>query len=126
MIEYQSKFIDTKKNIYFGSTSEWMNYWLNKIMKNRVKPSTWASYESKIRNHIAPFLGNIALRNLERKDILSFIEFLFSNDYSVNMIKTILNILKNSLNYATQNEYIKENPYKNIQIHRLDERKFKH
>ncbi|MBL1229754.1 site-specific integrase [Enterococcus sp. BWB1-3] len=114
LIKYQSEFIDSNKTIYSGTTSEWFTYWLHKVVKNRVKPSTWSSYESKIRNHIIPFLGRKKLNQLERTDVMALIEFLLSQGYSINMVKTILTILKNSLNYAAVNGHLNKYPYKNI------------
>jgi integrase len=38
---------------------EWLNKWLNIYSKPKVRISTWESYETTVRVHIIPSIGNI-------------------------------------------------------------------
>jgi integrase len=54
-----------------GSTGEWLRYWLEEIAKREVKPRTAANYESTVRNHLLPQVGQIPLVELSAADVRS-------------------------------------------------------
>jgi len=43
---------------------EWLDRWLNDYMKPHLRQNTWGDYESIIRVHIKPALGQRLLRKL--------------------------------------------------------------
>lgn len=51
------------------TVTEWLDQWLSSL---ELEESTYLQYESRIRLHIKPALGDYALRLLEGKDILTF------------------------------------------------------
>jgi integrase len=51
------------------TVANWLDNWLNVVMKNNIKDTTWLIYESVIRNHINPTLGGIRLMNLQASHI---------------------------------------------------------
>ena len=46
------------------SVAEWFDNWLEIYAKNAVRPSTWDSYETMVRVHIKPMIGQISLQEL--------------------------------------------------------------
>lgn len=67
-LQYQKQttgFLEVEK-ITLG---QWMDRWLMDYMKGKLRPKTWESYESIIRNHIKPTLGNVVLQKLQGADI---------------------------------------------------------
>ncbi len=52
------------KNFQAVTLGEWLDLCLNVYMKNTLKQSTYSSYESYIRVHFKPVLGNILLKDL--------------------------------------------------------------
>jgi integrase len=52
-----------------GSTGEWLRYWLAEIAGREVKPRTTANYESTVRNHLLPMVGQIPLVDLTAADV---------------------------------------------------------
>src|SRR5438105_8165730 len=46
------------------TVAEYLAGWLRETAQPRVRPSTYASYESIVRNHIAPAIGRVPMRML--------------------------------------------------------------
>nr|WP_269092743.1 tyrosine-type recombinase/integrase [Enterococcus sp. BWR-S5] len=93
-----------------------MDYWLYTAIKEQVKQSTWTSYESKLRNHIVPFLGNKKLHLVEQKDVQAFLEQLSTKKYSENTIQNVFTILSSSFNYAVQTGQLAVNPCRKLTV----------
>ncbi|WP_197073488.1 tyrosine-type recombinase/integrase [Frigoribacterium sp. MEB024] len=52
-----------------GSTGEWLRYWLVEIAGREVKPRTAANYQSTVRNHLLPQVGQVPLVELSAADV---------------------------------------------------------
>ncbi|WFB08352.1 site-specific integrase [Streptomyces sp. LX-29] len=52
---------------------EYMTYWLANVARLKVRLSTYAAYESLVRNYITPGLGKKKLTRLTARDIRSFL-----------------------------------------------------
>ena len=46
------------------TVAEWMDEWLNVFCANKVKPSTYHSYQSSIRLYINPVIGAMPLQSV--------------------------------------------------------------
>lgn len=101
---------------YSGTVKQWLMYWLETETKNRVKLSSYASYQYKIEHYIFPSLGDCQLCHLNSEQIQKLISELRRQQLSVNTIKTILAIFKQGINSAIQAEYLIRNPFDGIQI----------
>lgn len=53
------------------TVEEWLTVWLEQA-KDRLKESTWASYEKNIRVHITPALGSVRLQQLTAAHLDAF------------------------------------------------------
>jgi integrase len=51
------------------TVERWMNYWLTQIAARKVRPTTYASYESKIAQYINPLLGHHRIDKLTPEHI---------------------------------------------------------
>jgi integrase len=49
--------------------AEWIDKWLNDYMKPSLRPTTWESYESQVKNHIKPTIGHLRLNQLQTADL---------------------------------------------------------
>ena len=56
-------------NMLFG---EWIDFWYQNYKKLSLRPSTQASYENIIYNHIIPEIGKIVLERLNANDLEQF------------------------------------------------------
>lgn len=51
------------------TVAKWCDYWLDNIVKQRVKPKTFDGYETAVRLHIVPHIGKIRLSKLEPRNV---------------------------------------------------------
>ncbi|KAK1180889.1 site-specific integrase [Streptomyces sp. NBS 14/10] len=55
------------------TVGEFMTYWLMHVARLKVRPTTYAAYESLTRNYLIPGLGKKKLTRLTARDIRSFL-----------------------------------------------------
>ena len=51
---------------------DWLTYWYENHSKPKIRPTTQETYESRIRLHIIPEIGNIPLNKLTQNDLQQF------------------------------------------------------
>ena len=51
---------------------DWIEYWYENHAKPRIRPTTQAGYEDRIRLHIVPEIGDIPLNKLTQNDLQQF------------------------------------------------------
>lgn len=67
---------DTSPNNFTRVTlGDWLELCLEVYMKNTIKQSTYLSYESYIRVHLKPALGDIALQDLTPRTLQLFYNY---------------------------------------------------
>lgn len=108
---------------------EWLEIWLNKYAKNRIKVKTFILYQNLIRLHIHPELGNYELRKLSIPLLQDFINNKIENvnkvtgkPLSTNTILAMASILKQSLKCALKLELIDKDCYSSLVMPRLKEK----
>lgn len=98
---------------------EWLDLCLEVYMKNSIKQSTYNSYESYIRNHLKPSLGEVRLQDITPRMLQQFYNYK-ANEERLSS-KTIINInlfLHRALSYAVAEGYIRSNPTEAINLSR--------
>ncbi|MFI0775498.1 tyrosine recombinase XerC [Streptomyces sp. NPDC021212] len=55
------------------SLGEYLTYWLANVARIKVRPATYAAYDSLVRNYLAPGLGKKKLARLTARDIRTFL-----------------------------------------------------
>lgn len=54
-----------------GTTvAAWLDYWLNEVHRDNIRPGTRADYARIIKNHIVPRIGSKNFRTLKSEDVL--------------------------------------------------------
>ena len=51
---------------------DWIEYWYETHAKPKIRPTTQAGYEDRIRLHIVPEIGDIPLNKLTQNDLQQF------------------------------------------------------
>jgi integrase len=51
------------------TVTKWCDYWLDNIVKPRVRPNTFRYYEEAVRLHIAPNIGKVRLSKLTQRHV---------------------------------------------------------
>ena len=107
------------RNFQTVTLGEWLDLCLEVYMKNTLKQSTYLSYESYIRVHLKPALGDIQLRDLSPRLLQQYYNYKAETEGLAP--KTIVNInlfLHKALSYAVSEGYIPSNPAESINLSR--------
>lgn len=91
------------------SLKEYLEKWLDTIVKIRVREATWESYKYHLEHYLFEDLGAHKLAKLTTFDIQSFVNKM-SERYSPRTVQYTFTILKNALNKAVETRQIGHNP----------------
>ena len=99
----------------------WLTYWYENHSKPKIRPTTQETYESRIRLHIIPEIGDIPLNKLTQNDLQQFYGRLkksgrkrFTDKYgeglSDRMVRMCHATCRSALEKAAQDGLIRVNP----------------
>ena len=91
------------------TVSEWIDTWLSEYLAD-VKEGTYISYESLMRNHVKPALGNLPLSKLRPPMVQKFYNQLRAKGLSPKHIKNIHGCFHRAMDMAVRVEYLSKNP----------------
>lgn len=94
---------------------------LSEIYLERVKAkrelTTYASYESNIRNHIRPAIGKMAVKDVDYSDVEKLLQDMADNGSSKSTMEVVKSILSGMFGYAKKPmRLIKYNPVKDADL----------
>ena len=100
---------------------DWLTYWYENHSKPKIRPTTQETYESRIRLHIIPEIGDIPLNKLTQNDLQQFYGRLkksgrkrFTDKYgeglSDRMVRMCHTTCRSALEKAVQDGLIRVNP----------------
>ena len=107
-----------RSEMVFG---DWVTYWYENHSKPKIRPTTQETYESRIRLHIIPEIGDIPLNKLTQNDLQQFYGRLkksgrkrFTDKYgeglSDRMVRMCHATCRSALEKAVQDGLIRVNP----------------
>ena len=107
-----------KPDMRFG---DWIEYWYENHAKPRIRPTTQAGYEDRIRLHIVPEIGDIPLNKLTQNDLQQFYGRLkksgrkalverYGEGLSDRMVRMCHTTCRTALQKAVQEGLIRSNP----------------
>ena len=91
------------------TVGEWLDTWLKEYLAD-VKQGTSIHYESVVRLHLKPALGDIPLSQLRTPMVQKFYNKLRAEQRSPKYIKNIHGVLHRALDMAVRVEYLERNP----------------
>lgn len=100
---YQGTLIQENKMLYEDYLNEWFE-----MKKTTIGLQTAAVYHSILKNHITPSLGKHQLSKLTTMAIQSFVNKLHQKGMASKSVKKIFEVVRNSLEHATDFELIKK------------------
>ena len=106
-------------NIYYGTLEDWLNYWMETTMRRSIKETTFYSYYRLMKRYIIPSMGTYRLHTITHIQIQAFINFLIDKELSSGTIRNILNILKQSLHEAVNQNFLERNPCDRVILPKL-------
>lgn len=96
---------------------EWLHCWLESLLPNQVKQSTFISYRGYVENHFKPALGKQLLRNITPQILRSF--YRYKREQECLSAKTVINMnlcLHRALEQAVQERIIPNNPASKLNL----------
>lgn len=107
------------KNFQVITLGEWLDLCLEVYMKSSLKQSTYIGYESYIRVHFKPAMGDLLLRDITPRLLQQY--YNYKAEQEGLSPKTIINLnlfLHKALSYAVNEGYIQSNPAASINLSR--------
>lgn len=106
--------------------AEWVSTWLNDYMKSSLRPTTWESYESQVRNHIIPSIGHLRLNELQTAHLQKLYNDKHSSGLSARSVKYIHTVIHGALNQAQEEGKILRNPAKYVKVPKQDKKEIQY
>ncbi|WP_086314571.1 hypothetical protein A5821_002153 [Enterococcus sp. 7F3_DIV0205] len=98
-----------------GSFETWSIIWLNQLMQENIKESTYASYKNKLSLHILPVIGKTPLHLVDKKQLEQLTDQL-KDKLSPASIHIVFRLVKSCLKAARDRGYINTNPAEQISL----------
>ena len=107
------------KNLTLG---EYLDWWLETVVKGTNRYNTYVSYEGYTRNHIKRLIGGIPLAEMKTIEIQQFIGKLTEEKrLCARTVGAVAAMLRAALTFAEDCGYIDKNPYRRIKLPKVEE-----
>lgn len=90
--------------------ADFLDTWLERIAKGRVRAQTYRGYEVNVRVHLKPAIGHWAINRLEPLQVQELLDAKRRAGLAPKTIRYMHGILRNALNQAVRWNYIQRNP----------------
>jgi integrase len=87
----------------------WLDTWLWQYKKPKVRPTTFDTYESHIRRHLKPGLGNVPLKTFRPERIQAYLNAMAKQGFDASTLRLNYIILSNALKQAEKNGLVARN-----------------
>jgi hypothetical protein len=94
---------------------EWLQYWLQHVIKPKREPTTYENYEILVRLHIVPYFGRIRLSKLMTEDVEAWLEHLEQRRAGLRTRQSALIRLRTALNVPLARHRISGNPAEHVE-----------
>jgi integrase len=103
---------------------DFLDMWIENIIKGNVRISTYSAYRGYIENHIKQLLYDEQIDEIDTEKIQRFIGQLANREKALSpkTIRSIVIMLKTALQCAVDYEYIIKNPCLKVRLPRLKEK----
>ena len=96
------------------TVKEYLDVWVENHGKANLRPSSFANYKAKIKNHIVPYIGHVQLKHLTPAMIDNMFQKHFEKGLSQSTVRYTQRILSVSMEAARKYRYIEYNPARDI------------
>jgi integrase len=94
---------------------EWLDYWMDYIMKPRLQETTIYGYEGIIRRYINPNLGHLPIQSIKPMTIQRYYSDMMKTGLLSNTVIKHHNLLKTTFKFAVKQEMIFSNPIDRVE-----------
>ena len=107
------------------TSEQWLYKWLWTYKRNSVKEKTFDQYETLIRNHVTPRIGNKKLVSLKTDDLQQIINDMHERGMSRRTIELVKIVLHGAFKQAVRNKLMYENITENVILPKKEEREIR-
>jgi integrase len=98
------------------SVAQYLNYWLDKVKRPKLRASTHQAYRFRIDRYILPHIGQYELAKLNAQHIQFMFHALIEDGLSPGSLRFIRAILRTALKHAIGIELITRNPLAMVEV----------
>lgn len=109
---------------YYGTISEWFEFWLRHHIASGVKQSTYASYYHKLHTYVFPVIGHRKLVKLTQQDMEDWVKNI-EGILSPSSIRVIFRLVQSGLEMAKKQHYRVDNPCEGCHLPKVEASKTK-
>ncbi len=91
------------------TVGQYLQYWLEEVVKRETRPTTYSSYEYLARVHIIPVLGNSSMAKLSTQQVRQFLNQKQDSGLSSRTVQYIHAVLRKALNVALRDQMVARN-----------------
>ena len=93
---------------------EFLEFWLENVMRSKMKNSSYVAYRNSIHRHINPHLGKVKLTKLNR----GHIQQLYNKEMKVSesVVKLVKTVMNTAMGYAMEKKMISVNPAEDVDL----------
>jgi integrase len=102
------------------TVGEYLDFWLENGARPAVRPATLVLYESKLRKHVVPVLGQIRLQALKPADIQALYARKLGEGLSRRSVELIHVVMRRALSQAVRRGLLGDNPADRVDRPRSD------
>jgi integrase len=95
---------------------DFLDYWLETVMRGDIRRTTYAAYRGYIRNHIVPAIGQFPLADIKPDTAQIFVNGLKTKGLANKSARAIMVMLRGSLDVAAEYDYIAKNPCRTVNL----------
>lgn len=94
----------------------WLHTWLWEYKKNNIKSKTFEQYETILRVHAIPRIGNIKVSDLKPEHLQKVYNEMYDNDISARTVKILNTVLHGALKQAVKNNLVFRNVTESVSL----------
>lgn len=96
---------------------EWAFIWLEKMVRDRVKDNTYASYSNVVRNHLIPYFGGKNINDITLADVQCYLNGKSKTEYQ-DFLQKNKNCLSQMFDAAMYSDLCSKNPCVGVKMPR--------
>ena len=102
-----------------GSVCTWFDFWIEKVVKEGIKPSTYSSYKSKIELHITPFFGDMRLKEVTKERVESFVKCL-GKTLRPSSVQAVFQVFRSGFYEAEKRCFVSKGLLRQVELPRVN------
>lgn len=98
------------------TVGQWMDDYLTTYCKDQLKPYTLRKYDSDIRNHIKPRIGQVQLQDISGPHLQKLANEMIRNGSAVKTVRNVLGLCHKAFDIALKQGLIEYNPVDRVTL----------